>query len=188
MKVKLKTQKQLEAIGYSYNPKSMFAPMRIDTPSDEVRLRDKSHRIIPQNIFRSLGKEVEIDSVDTQIIEGVECINFGQKHHRHSLWLPLAIIADSSVGKAKNALVEETKKKAELAKQKTAIDAYKNKKIDSKVSVGGYTMTYYPNLEMLKAGCRDVPKKDFAKIVAFLNKASAMKKEKAPRGFLSSED
>lgn len=188
MKIKLKTQKQLEAIGYSYNPKSMFAPMRIDLASDEVRLRDKSHRIIPQNIFRQLGKEVEVESVTTSTIDGVECINFGQKHSCHSIWLPVAIIADSYVGKAKDAQEAEKKKIAEMEKNKALIDNYKNKQIKSPFSVGGYSLTYYPNLQNLNAGCRTIPQKDFKKIISFLNKVSKVKKQKAPKGFLSSEE
>jgi hypothetical protein len=188
MKVKLKTQKQLEAMGYTYNPKSMFAPMRIDVSSDEVRLRDKSHRIIPQNIYRNLGKEVEIESVETSNIDGVECINFGSTYSRWKIWLPLAIIVDNSVSKAKNAQQAEKKKLEELSKQKAVIDSYKNKKVDSKVIVGGYTMSYYPNLEVLQAGCRNIPKKDIPKIIAFLKKISRMKKQRAPKGYLSSED
>lgn len=170
LKVKLKTKKQLQQMGYVFNPNSLFAPMSIDVKPDERRFKDNRNKIIPHSIYTKLGKEIYVDVASAEERDGVICARFStlpDSSRRNGHWLPLAITKDEA--EVKNLKDKhEAQQKALEAKEKRESE-FKNKKVTGP-TIGGYKLEYFVNQKVFKAGCRDISAIEMKRALRFISK------------------
>lgn len=178
LKVRLKTRKQLEQMGYVYNPKSLFAPMSIDVSPNEKRLVDNQNKIIPMAIFKLLGKDVFVDISHAYEKNGVMTARFettekeGNYRRNSGYHLPIVIIRDMDESKVRKVQDKEAVQKKALEEKQKREEEFKNKK----VTLGGIeidgnrSIDYYINQKVFKVGCRTIKPRDMKKIIKFAQK------------------